>query len=62
VNGILRQSFPLLLVAFDPPLAAVLAWSEGHGKCGGLTFDSATQRIGCTCGPALFQVTEVTGG
>jgi hypothetical protein len=55
VNG----SFSLLLASFASPVEALLAWTEGHGKCGGLTFDRETQRIGCTCGPALFQVTEV---
>jgi len=35
-----------------------LAWSEGHGYCGGCVFDLVTERVRCACGTDLFQVSS----
>lgn len=39
----------------------LLVWMEGHGRCGGWTFDPATQRLSCACGGDLFEVTGPIG-
>lgn len=33
----------------------LLAWIDGHGTCGGWTFDQATQVMTCACGKSLYE-------
>ena len=40
----------------------LIVWEDGHGFCGGWTFDPVTQVITCACGASLFEVGDpVTG-
>jgi hypothetical protein len=39
----------------------LLVWMEGHGGCEGWTFDPHTQRLACSCGADLYEVTDPIG-
>jgi hypothetical protein len=34
----------------------LIVWEDGHGFCGGWSYDPATQAMTCACGAVLFEV------
>jgi hypothetical protein len=60
---------PSLLVWQGSPAASdkekaldLLAWTEGHGYCGGMNCDRETGTVTCRCGELAFRVVPVLDG
>jgi len=55
----LSEATPAASTATVSEAVHVVAWLDGHGGHGGLTFDPATELIGCRCGAILYELEEV---